>query len=623
MPKLLGKMTLNLLDIVHKMTFTELHDLKLKGQVICKIELEISFTYGSLGYGYSHQLRHPQKDLQTIAERSQFLRIFPLEQRKDPHFNVTTGRPSEYPEFLSPHLNVQVGSPAKSEHNILSSSPVEDLSTPKMSQMVLEIMQTRKRLNELKKVYENFQTRGESIQFIEKLVMKKGPRQNNPPRMYKKFKVNKWKKAAALIPILVAAVTPEVKSRDVAVPLMKHVSFQEDPEQGLREHTTVDVAGLLKHQVPEEDSKANNVLEKTDTEELQLAGTATCSTGTKLKKEELQPKKETEDSLQSLDKKLSSLSLSTSPAPTNQTDSQTSRLSRPDSQRVDHDGGQSAEDRKEEKESVLRTNVPVVPGGIISVSVSLTKSSSMSVISKNMPAQDQDKNVQHSVVDSCVLTTWRSSREDNREGVDSDQISSFKTVPWLLSSGTRETFSQPPCESTDVRLSEELKTITEDLRKDGELQLEDEHHHSGTITSKASDIAPVGHTQSRAFILNQEQISGQALSSPDPEVDPTVLKLAQEISRAQPSTPRYPATVNVTDTGLESPKLGQKLEADITMPSFSDYFAPAGSGGTSSGPSQGGKPSKPGKEKPKMTARSHSPYDRLSKTAKKSCQTKK
>ncbi|XP_069052376.1 uncharacterized protein c2cd6 [Lepisosteus oculatus] len=270
MPKLLGKMTLNLLDIVHKMTFTELHDVKLKGQVICKIELEISFTYGSLGYGYSHQLRHPQKDLQTIAERSQFLRIFPLEQRKDPHFNVTTGRPSEYPEFLSPHLNVQVGSPAKSEHNILSSSPVEDLSIPKMSQMVLEIMQTRKRLNELKKVYENFQTRGESIQFIEKLVMKKGPRQNNPPRMYKKFKVNKWKKAAALIPILVAAVTPEVKSRDVAVPLMKHVSFQEDPEQGLREHTTVDVAGLLKHQLPEEDSKANNVLEKTDTEELQL-----------------------------------------------------------------------------------------------------------------------------------------------------------------------------------------------------------------------------------------------------------------------------------------------------------------------------------------------------------------
>ncbi|XP_058888100.1 cation channel sperm-associated targeting subunit tau-like isoform X2 [Acipenser ruthenus] len=141
--RLFGKTTLNLLEIIQKMAARELYDLKLKGQVVCKIELEILFSYGTFGYGYSHQLKQKQKELQAMVERSLFIRIPPSEQSMDPHFNVTTGKSEYYPEFLSPELNEPQGTASKSELNIPSSASAEDSSTPKMSKFVLELMESR------------------------------------------------------------------------------------------------------------------------------------------------------------------------------------------------------------------------------------------------------------------------------------------------------------------------------------------------------------------------------------------------------------------------------------------------------------------------------------------------
>ncbi|MGH0130915.1 UNVERIFIED_CONTAM: hypothetical protein FKN15_059636 [Acipenser sinensis] len=190
------------------------------------------------------QLKQKQKELQAMVERSLFIRIPPSEQSMDPHFNVTTGKseyypeflspelnepqgtaskselniPSSasaedsstpkmskfvlelmesrnsnvttgkseyYPEFLSPELNEPQGTASKSELNIPSSASAEDSSTPKMSKFVLELMESRNRLSELKIAYEKCQTTSESIEYLENLIMKKGPSEGKPHRLGK------------------------------------------------------------------------------------------------------------------------------------------------------------------------------------------------------------------------------------------------------------------------------------------------------------------------------------------------------------------------------------------------------------------------------------------------------
>ncbi|XP_076845803.1 uncharacterized protein LOC143491035 isoform X2 [Brachyhypopomus gauderio] len=56
-PKVFGKGSIKLLEILDKSPFTHQFNLKLNKWVICKLEANMIFTYGSFGYGYSHQVQ--------------------------------------------------------------------------------------------------------------------------------------------------------------------------------------------------------------------------------------------------------------------------------------------------------------------------------------------------------------------------------------------------------------------------------------------------------------------------------------------------------------------------------------------------------------------------------------
>ncbi|KAL7834690.1 hypothetical protein SRHO_G00289370 [Serrasalmus rhombeus] len=78
--KLMGSTTIKLQDVLYK---------------VCKLDADMTFTYGSLGYGYSHQMKHCGRKMEELMEESLFLRCPPPEDRRDPHYNVTTlSRPS-------------------------------------------------------------------------------------------------------------------------------------------------------------------------------------------------------------------------------------------------------------------------------------------------------------------------------------------------------------------------------------------------------------------------------------------------------------------------------------------------------------------------------------------------
>ncbi|XP_046903005.1 proteoglycan 4-like [Hypomesus transpacificus] len=179
-PKLIGKNCIKLLEILNKTAVAHQVDLRLKRQVICKLELDLVITYGSLGYGYSHQLHHPKKTLEAVVERSTFLRCPPPENCKNSHFNVITPKPGPYIDFI--------GALLQRDATGISSG------LPGVPPLVLDMMERRGRLLEMHETMEDY-TSGEAVHFLEKLVMRKGPRSETPWRKNKKAK-----NMSALIP---------------------------------------------------------------------------------------------------------------------------------------------------------------------------------------------------------------------------------------------------------------------------------------------------------------------------------------------------------------------------------------------------------------------------------------
>ncbi|XP_036436291.1 trichohyalin-like isoform X2 [Colossoma macropomum] len=89
-PKLMGSTTIKLQEVLYKSSVSQQIDLRLGGKKVCKLDADLTFTYGSFGYGYSHQMKHPGRTMEKLVEESLFLRCPPPEDRRDPHYNVTT-----------------------------------------------------------------------------------------------------------------------------------------------------------------------------------------------------------------------------------------------------------------------------------------------------------------------------------------------------------------------------------------------------------------------------------------------------------------------------------------------------------------------------------------------------
>ncbi|XP_062302939.1 cation channel sperm-associated targeting subunit tau-like isoform X2 [Osmerus eperlanus] len=188
-PKLIGKNYIKLVDILNKTAVPQQVELRHKRQVICKLELDLVMVYGSLGYGYSHQLIHPKKNLEGVVERSIFLRCLPPDHRKDSHFNVITPIPVPYTDFVGALLKRDATGFTKTS-----------ISLPGVPPIVMEMLEKRGRILQLHEAMEACQSSEEEVKFLEKLVMRKGPRSETTWRMNKTGKgLSKWKTASPMI----------------------------------------------------------------------------------------------------------------------------------------------------------------------------------------------------------------------------------------------------------------------------------------------------------------------------------------------------------------------------------------------------------------------------------------
>ncbi|XP_036436917.1 uncharacterized protein LOC118815090 [Colossoma macropomum] len=156
-PRLMGRDTITLQEILKKSSFGHQFNLRLRHQKVCKLDAELAFTYGSLGYGYSHQIKHPGRTMENLVEKSLFPRCPPNQDQRDPQYNVTT--PSTLPQVdIIPSL-MQQDTPRGAECRI--------------SAGLMDCIQRRGRLLQLHKGLQECTTGEDRVQFLENLILRK------------------------------------------------------------------------------------------------------------------------------------------------------------------------------------------------------------------------------------------------------------------------------------------------------------------------------------------------------------------------------------------------------------------------------------------------------------------
>ncbi|KAL6462611.1 hypothetical protein MHYP_G00290330 [Metynnis hypsauchen] len=160
-PKLMGSTTIGLKEVLNqKSSVDQQTDLRLGSKKVCKLDAGLTFTYGSFGYGYSHQMKHPGRKMDKLVEESLFLRCPPPEDRRDPHYNVVTPCTS-------------------SSVSIMSSCSAQC----RVSTGIINCMDRRGRLSQLNKALENCETGEDRVQLLEGLILKTRPRTSSPCTM--------------------------------------------------------------------------------------------------------------------------------------------------------------------------------------------------------------------------------------------------------------------------------------------------------------------------------------------------------------------------------------------------------------------------------------------------------
>ncbi|KAJ7345461.1 hypothetical protein JRQ81_001411 [Phrynocephalus forsythii] len=167
-PRLFGNVSVHLYEVIQKQAFTEICAMRIRNMVFCTAEVEFIFCYGSLGYGYSHQLKLPGADPAKAVAYSMFLRVPPPENRKDPARNVIKPQQMDYPAFLSPDLNVTVG-------KVELDTPTDNSEQYQSLQKALK-EPPRERLERMKQEYRSLKTWREKADYLDQLILKRGPK---------------------------------------------------------------------------------------------------------------------------------------------------------------------------------------------------------------------------------------------------------------------------------------------------------------------------------------------------------------------------------------------------------------------------------------------------------------
>ncbi|XP_069790214.1 cation channel sperm-associated targeting subunit tau-like isoform X18 [Narcine bancroftii] len=189
--RLLGQTCLHLIDIVEKGSVTETYELGIKNLPVCNLSMSIDFSYGYFGYGYSNQLKPVEKEKQSINDNSLFLRIPPLENRKDEVNNVITYQTMPYPSFLPEELQISVGSLGRERDKETVAVKSSEYFTM-VPQRIQELMRTRKRLEVLRSEYNEKKAQDQCIDYLEQLILRKISKPRKILRTGRKSKVTAW-----------------------------------------------------------------------------------------------------------------------------------------------------------------------------------------------------------------------------------------------------------------------------------------------------------------------------------------------------------------------------------------------------------------------------------------------
>ncbi|XP_022520183.2 C2 calcium-dependent domain-containing protein 6 isoform X1 [Astyanax mexicanus] len=154
--RIMGNDTISLMEILNNPSPIYLFDLRLQDQKVGTVDAELGFTYGFMGYGYSHQITHSEKTVKSLVQKSCFLRCPPPEDQSDTHDNDVS------PSTLPP---VDLDSLIQSD-SVSSSEPAG---------LVEQAIRRRARLSRLQTKWKTLESSEDRLTFLENLIMKKGP----------------------------------------------------------------------------------------------------------------------------------------------------------------------------------------------------------------------------------------------------------------------------------------------------------------------------------------------------------------------------------------------------------------------------------------------------------------
>ncbi|KAL7875102.1 hypothetical protein SRHO_G00060720 [Serrasalmus rhombeus] len=157
-PILIGRDTIMLQEILKKSSLSHQFNLRLMQKKVCKLDADLAFTYGSMGYGYSHQLKHAGRTIESLVEKSLFPRCPPNEDR-DPLCLSNVITPS-----------------ARTRLDFIPSVMLQDTQTGtecRISAGLKDCIQKRGRLLHLHQGLDECKTGEDRVQFLEKLILKK------------------------------------------------------------------------------------------------------------------------------------------------------------------------------------------------------------------------------------------------------------------------------------------------------------------------------------------------------------------------------------------------------------------------------------------------------------------
>ncbi|KAF6031858.1 ALS2CR11 [Bugula neritina] len=170
--KKLGEKEIHLFNIIKNLFIVETLELTRNAHVIGEVEIEMAFSYGCFGYGYSSQLESKTHSCTEQISQSLFYRAEPPSDRKHEAKNVMTAIPIPHPTFIKwpAQVNIVLGGKEEvtdSVTELMSGKASHKLQFPHLVERMSH------RFPELQRQYSLQNKRSQRTTFLKNLVTAK------------------------------------------------------------------------------------------------------------------------------------------------------------------------------------------------------------------------------------------------------------------------------------------------------------------------------------------------------------------------------------------------------------------------------------------------------------------